>query len=301
MAAVVRGAARSSSQPRTAAKAGGRRGKGQAAGYAPAKLSAARRAGLSPASALAIAAAFVVLGGLAVVATDGKVRALAGRVGDSIDRQLIAEGLRVETLTIQGATPDAQNDIARASGLYRDEPILHLDLDALRQRIEQVGWVKSAKVVRLLPDTIVIAVSQRPTFAVWERGGHAVVIDNTGHAIPEADPARFANLPLVVGDGADQAAPAILPIVRAHPLVMDHLDALIRVDGRRWDLRMKDGSLIQLPATGEDAALIQLDQLDQKSRILELGFERIDLRDPSLVAVRPREVAPPGQLVANGA
>ena len=36
-------------------------------------------------------------------------------------------------------------------------------------------------------------------------------------------------------------------------------------------------------------------------RILELGFERIDLRDPTVVAVRPRDGVLPGQLVANGA
>jgi cell division protein FtsQ len=264
-------------------------------------LSAARRAGLTPISALSIAAVVVVLGGLAIVASDGRVRRLGADLAVGVDQQLTAQGLRVQTLTVQGASPAAEADIARASGLYRDEPILHIDLEALRRRIEQVGWVKDARVVRLLPDTVVIAVTQRPTFAVWEHAGRALVIDNTGHAIPEADPARFANLPLVVGDGADQAAPAILPIVRAHPTIMQHLDALVRVDDRRWDLRMKDGSLIQLPATGEDSALIQLDQLDQKSRILELGFERIDLRDPELVAVRPRETAPPGQLVANGA
>jgi cell division protein FtsQ len=62
----------------------------------------------------------------------------------------------------------------------------------------------------------------------------------------------------------------------------------VRVDGRRWDVRLKDGSLIQLPALGEDSALIQLDQLDQKQRLLSLGFERIDLRDPGEVVVRPR-------------
>ena len=33
----------------------------------------------------------------------------------------------------------------------------------------------------------------------------------------------------------------------------------MRVDERRWDLRLKDGSLIQLPAVEQDAALIQLD------------------------------------------
>ena len=56
----------------------------------------------------------------------------------------------------------------------------------------------------------------------------------------------------------------------------------------------------QLPAVDEDGALIRLEQLDQSQRILELGFERIDLRDPSVVAVRPRDGALPGQLVANG-
>jgi cell division protein FtsQ len=302
MAAVVRGAARSTAQPRAqgATKAGAP-ARGKPPAYAPGKLTAARRAGLTQVSAVAIAAAVVVVAGLAIVSTDARVRRYAAEIATGVDQQLTAQGLRVQTLTIQGASSAAENDIARASGLYRDEPILHVDLEALRRRIEQVGWVKSARVVRLLPDTIVIAITQRPTFAVWEHAGHALVIDNTGHPIPEADPARFADLPLVVGDGADQAAPAILPIVRAHPQVMQHLDALVRVDERRWDLRMRDGSLIQLPASGEDAALIQLDQLDQKSRILELGFERIDLRDPDLVAVRPREIAAPGQLVANGA
>jgi cell division protein FtsQ len=302
MAAVARGAARSSAQPRSqvASKAKGAR-RGKTSAYSPAKLSAPRKMGLAPLSALAIAAVVAVVGGLAIVASDARVHRFTAKLGADIDHALIAQGLKVQALNIEGATPDAQADIARASGLYRDEPILHVDLQDLRRKIEQVGWVKSARVVRLLPGTIVVAIAQRQTFAVWQHGGHAVVIDNTGHAIPEADPARFANLPLVVGEGADQAAPTLLPLVRNHPGVMQHLDALIRVDGRRWDLRMRDGGLIELPATGEDQALMQLDQLDQKSRILELGFERIDLRDPELVAVRPRVSAPPGQLVANGA
>ena len=73
---------------------------------------------------------------------------------------------------------------------------------------------------------------------------------------------------------------------------MQRLEALVRVDDRRWDIRLKDGGLIQLPADAEESALIQLDQLDQKARLLELGFDRIDLRDPELVAVRPRGPAP---------
>ena len=78
-------------------------------------------------------------------------------------------------------------------------------------------------------------------------------------------------------------------------------DALVRVDDRRWDLRMKDGSLIQLPAQGEEQALLLLEQLNERSRILALGFERIDLRNPDAMTVRPRANAPVGQALAGGA
>ena len=303
MAGGVREARRSTAQPRNPSRAPAKSAakRGPTGGRAPARSAAPNRGGLAPATIASLVGVVVVLGAIAFVATNSRVHHFVGKITADIDAQLTAQGLRVESLRIHGATPDAQTDIARASGLYLDQPILDVDLKALRARIEQVGWVKSARVVRLLPNVIEIDIAQRPTFAVWEHAGHAMVIDNTGRTIPEADPGRFASLPIVVGEGADQAAPAIMPGVRAHPAVMGRLDALVRVDDRRWDLRMKDGSVIQLPASGEDAALIQLDQLDQKSRILTLGFERIDLRDPELVAVRPREVAAPGQLVANGA
>jgi len=202
---------------------------------------------------------------------------------------------------VQGATPQAAADILKAAALSKDQPILHLDLDALRGRVERVGWVKSAKVIRLLPDTIVIAVTQRQTLAVWQHAGRTLVIDSDGRAIPEADPGQFTDLPLVVGEGADQAAPAVLKLLAPRSRLMEKLDAVVRVDDRRWDLRTKDGGLIQLPADGEAAALDQLDKLDQQSRILDLGFARIDLRDPDLVAVRPRDAGPAAPAATNGA
>jgi cell division protein FtsQ len=49
------------------------------------------------------------------------------------------------------------------------------------------------------------------------------------------------------------------------------------------------------------AALIRLDLLDQTSRILDLGFTRIDLRDPQMVAVRPKENPAAASSVTGGA
>ena len=99
----------------------------------------------------------------------------------------------------------------------------------------------------------------------FEEEGH-------GQVIAGADAGRYPNLPLVVGKGAEQAASEVLPLIAQRPRLASRVDALVRVDERRWDLRLKDGSLIQLPASNQEAALIQLDALDQRERLLELGF-----------------------------
>ena len=269
--------------------------------YSPAKLGAARGVGLSPWHALLAAAGVVTVSLVVTMATGHRGEKLNAKIGSAVGGQLAGLGFKLKAVHVQGASQMATPDILRAAGVYQDQPLLGLNLEEVRRRVEQVGWVREARVVRLLPDTLVLAVVERKQLAVWQHGGRSHVIDETGRVIAEADPARFPTLPLIVGAGANEAAAAILPEVAARPRLAERTEALVRVDGRRWDLRMKDGALVQLPAVDEGAALIQLEQLDQRSRILELGFERIDLRDPAVVAVRPRDGVLPGQLVANGA
>jgi cell division protein FtsQ len=259
--------------------------------------------GLPAGWALSAAAGLVVLGLATALFTGGRLQRIADSFGHGLAVRMAGAGFRLTSVHVEGASREAQADILRASGLTRDEPILGLDLGALRGKVEQVGWVKSARVVRLLPDSLVISVVQRDAAAVWQHQGRTVVVDGQGRPIPEADAGRFAELPLVVGEGANLAAGKVLPLIQSRPRLMQQLEALVRVDDRRWDLRLKDGGLIQLPAGGEESALIQLDQLDQKGRILDLGFSRIDLRDPEMVAVRPKDGrAPSGaSAVAAGA
>ncbi len=235
--------------------------------------------GLQPAVAMA-AAAVVLCGGIGLMlATGGRAHALTTSLKSDVADGLADAGFRVSSVVVEGASRFSVPYIVKAADIRRETPLMGLDLDQVRHRVEQVGWVKSVRILRLLPDTVVLAVAERPRLAVWQAHGRARVIDPEGDVIPEADPGLFVDLPLVVGDGAPQAAGSILPELQARPCLMGKMEAAVRVDNRRWDIRLKEG-LIQLPATGEDAALIQLDQLDQKDRLLDLGFERIDLRDP---------------------
>ncbi len=290
MPAVVRGAGRGSAKARSKSSASppsNRAGARSTARPATAKPQAVGFR-LSPRLVLILIAVVLAGGGSLVLGTGGRAQKLADAASMAALNRSATLGFKVDDVRLQGASRDASADILRAAAAPQGGPMFGLDLDAMRRRVEQVGWVKSARVVRLYPATVVIAVDERHLVAVWQHAGRTAVVDADGVAAPEADPMRFANLPLVVGDGANTAAASILPAVMSRPRLADRLEALVRVDDRRWDLRLKDGSIIQLPATDEDGALIRLDQLDQKARILELGFARIDLRDPEMVAVRPR-------------
>lgn len=296
MPAAVRGAGRSGAKARGKSSASPQKSRpvsGKSGG-------AARRVlRVSPRILFALSSMAVVSVAGIALATNHRAERLVGAAREAFTNGTAEAGFRLTEVRLDGASPQSSADILRAADLRKGAPLFAVDLGGARNRVEQVGWVKSARVLRLLPDSVVIDVVERHLLAVWENNGRLGVIDASGVVAPEADPAKFARLPLVVGDGANLAAAHILTLVQQRPRLMAHLDALVRVDGRRWDLRLKDGGVVQLPATDEDAALIRLDQLDQASRILDLGFSRIDLRDPQMVAVRPRENPAAGSVVGG--
>lgn len=287
MPAAVRGGGRSNARPRAKQPANASKGRGTSAPAA--KLHAAGAVRLPPALALSIAGGVLAIGLVAALATGHRAEKLVQSIGNGIANETAAAGLKLKAVHIQGASPMASADILKASGVTAGQPILTIDLPKLRERLLTVGWVKDVRVVRLLPDTLVLAVTERTPLAVWQHGGRTVVVDMEGHTVAEADPGRFPDLPLIVGYAADEAAPEILTELAQRPWLKPRLEAIVRVDGRRWDLRLKDGSLVQLPAVGQDSALVRLETLNERQRILDLGLARIDLRDPEMVAVRPRE------------
>ncbi|MBJ7448518.1 MAG: cell division protein FtsQ/DivIB [Brevundimonas sp.] len=294
MPAVVRGGRRQNAgqPPKRAAapKSGGRGRTPKNAPGVPGKMAVLGRLDMSPrAVIIAMVAGVVVLGG--VLATGARAERIGNSMSNGLDGATAAMGLKLAQVDIRGESPEANAAIRRAIGASANQPMTSLDLDAIRQRVEQVGWVKEARVVRLLPDRLVVQVIEHDRLAVWQSGGRNFVVDAKGQVIEGADAGRYPNLPLVVGAGANETASEILPLIAERPRLQSRVEAMVRVDNRRWNLLLKDGGLIQLPATDQEAALIRLDALDQRERLLELGFARIDLRTPEELAVRRSDSA----------
>lgn len=97
---------------------------------------------------------------------------------------------------------------------------------------------------------------------------------------------RFANLPLVVGDGANARVSEYLALLDAAGDLRDKIRAGVLVSGRRWNLKTTDGVDVLLPETNPAAAVASLVRLQRGARILDKAVLSIDLRQPGRMIAR---------------
>lgn len=215
-----------------------------------------------------------------------------GAIGDNMHRaaneRAVMAGLAVRRVAVMGREQADPHDVLDAVGPVLGVSILDIDLDAMKTRVEALGWVQNAAVRRLLPDTLQISVIERRPSAVWQVSGKLHLIDETGALIREVSIYEFANLPLIVGAGAPDAAAEVLSALSDHPELKALTAALVRVSERRWNMRLRTMADIKLPEDDIPHALAMLAGLQKSERLLDQQLEYIDLSDPERVVIRKK-------------
>jgi cell division protein FtsQ len=199
-----------------------------------------------------------------------------------------ALGLRVHNVIIEGRQKTPDELLRAALGVRSGDPILSFSVAGARARLETINWVQSATVERLLPGTILVRLTERSPFAVWQHDGKFALIDRDGNTVTDSDVSTFAGqLPLVVGIGAPRAAAALLDALAAQPTLQGRVVAAVRVGERRWNLRMNNGCDVLLPEGAEVQALAKLVELQASHALLDRPLQALDLRLPDRLVVRP--------------
>lgn len=238
-------------------------------------------------SRAAIAALVVIaLAGVALLWSGGYFGLMGERVSRLAGAGAVASGFEVQRITVKGLTQTSEDELLGAVGPVVGSSILHLDLHAARARVEELGWVRTAAVSRLLPNTVHVSVREREPAAVWQLSGALHLIDQNGAVIRDVGAYEYANLPLIVGAGAPEAASGVLAALRAEPALWGHASALIRVSERRWNLRTKKNVDVKFPEHGYEEAITDLAKLHNELRLLDEPLEYIDLRNPESFVYR---------------
>jgi cell division protein FtsQ len=218
----------------------------------------------------------------------------AGRAAavEVLHAALVATGFTIDQIEVRGARRVDAAEAAAALALAPGGLIFGFDPEAAQARVEQLAWVESASVMRLMPDRVVVLIDERRPLALWETPAGAVVLDLEGRVIDGADPAEFAGLPRLEGEDAPASAGELVDALARHPELARRARVFERIAGRRWDVRFEGGLVVQLPEGRAAAALADLAELEAREGVLDLPIEALDLRGEDLV-MRPRPL-PPG-------
>lgn len=236
----------------------------------------------------AVVVAFVLVGFVQSAAPRGSLEGFGQRLGNLTG----FAGLRVRHIEIQGRANTPEPVLLSALHVHKGEPIFGFSLDAARDRIESLSWVKEASVERRLPDTVVVNIQERRPFAIWQNNNKFLLVDRSGNVVAHQDVAAFRKLPLIVGPGAPEAAAALIDALNARPELQHFVVAAVRVGQRRWNLLMTDGANVMLPEGHVIVALDRLMQLQKTHDLLDRPLLAIDMRLPDRLVVRAKPADP---------
>ncbi len=226
----------------------------------------------------AVAALAAFGGGAWYLERSGAIAKALAPVEARLTAEAIARGLTIQSVEVEGRQRTERQAILAALGAGRGAPILSVDLDAAKTRLEAIPWVHAAAIERQLPDRIFIRLVERQPLAVWQHDRKFELIDNDGAVVANTRAEDFPALPQIVGDGAPQAASDLVDMLASEPDLSRHVTASVRIGGRRWNLELDDGIEVALPDAAPEAAWHRLAALARNDRLLERDVAEIDMR-----------------------
>lgn len=202
----------------------------------------------------------------------------SGQMGMVMKAAVSDVGFVITDVDISGNKRLVKQDVLKILELEAAQSIFAFDVDRARSLLEKQDWVQSANIQKIYPNRLRISLMEREPYAIWQHDGVMDIVDSTGRVIVPFKGGNVRDLPLVVGQGAQNSAKMFLQALSGYPEVYNRVRAFVRVGDRRWDLILDNGVRVMLP---EKDALERLSSLIKTGTVQDLFSRdvlRIDLR-----------------------
>lgn len=195
-------------------------------------------------------------------------------------------GFRVNEVMVSGRQQTTREILVKALNVARGAPILAFDIADAKRRIEALPWVRASTIERMLPDTILISIVEREPLALWQLDSKLHLIDAEGEVILNDGLENYSDLLMVVGNGAEIEASALIALIGTEPALMQQVKAATWIGGRRWNVHLKGDIVVRLPEDDAQSAWTRLAEYHKNHRVLDKNVTVLDLRIPDRLIVK---------------
>lgn len=232
-----------------------------------------------------IAAAVALIVAVGLYQARDAIAAGAVSTASMLQGEFASAGFAIDSIDITGQSLTSETDIFMALAMAPKISTLSFDAEAARARLTALPAIEDATIRKIYPGKVVVSIDERMPVARWRVSGFTYLVDMQGKQIA-LDSGNYPELPLVVGEGANDDALIMLKSMERYGVIKKDLAALSRIGDRRWDLIYYTGLRVQLPETGVAQALDQLTIYQQQYALLDRDVTLIDLRVPGLVSYK---------------
>ena len=187
-------------------------------------------------------------------------------------------GLTVREVIVEGRSKTKKSALLQALQVSEGDNILAINITEMKDRINKLPWVKSARIERHFPNKISLTLFERTPMARWQTNRMLKLIDVHGDVIPIVDLTRFSNLPIIIGKNAPQVAGQILKTLSNEPKLFRRVKSLTLVSDRRWDVQLDNQINVHLPEKNPGKAWAHLATVEQGHNIFGDQVQGIDMR-----------------------
>lgn len=186
--------------------------------------------------------------------------------------------LQVSEIIIEGNQKVSTQNIEELAQIKIGSNLLSLDLEKIKSNIESNKWIARAIVERILPSTIKIVIDEEKAKAIYIQNQKTFFINDQGKIIEEINDHNISrNYIYLIGDKANTTYGEILDYLYPLDTVYNNIEGLIKVNGRRWDVKLKDNITLKLPESNLEENLTIFEEILQENNLLEYPCV-IDLR-----------------------
>ncbi len=192
-------------------------------------------------------------------------------------------GAHIHTISISAEPkPKDMTALAAAAAVPTGSRTYSIDLTELNQRIDNTPGVKNSAVRRRPNGNLDVKTQMYTAVALWTDGTNYFPLSADGTIVRRPSDAREAGTVLFRGALPDD----ISAITAAAHNMIEHVDYLEWIEGRRWNLITTGGITVMLPESNPTGAIASLIVLNNNHKLLLRDIHMIDMRDDARILVK---------------
>ena len=215
----------------------------------------------------------------------------------------------LKKIRLSGLNFESNKNIISVSQLKIGQKIHLINLDQIKNRIDNLSWIKNTDIIMHSDGLIDIKVREHKPFAIYKNLEEYFLITDKGLQFLEINKSEFEKYFIITGENSLYALSSLKEIILLlnqknknywnfsnlspkDPVVFNlcsqiNIKKAVRIDSRRWNIYFAEGFLIKLPSKNTNLVFRKFMNLNFKD-VDYSKISYIDLRIPDRITIKEK-------------